>query len=138
MSRVPPVPAALVLALASGLAAHANVPQASERPPLAACTAAAPAAGQALTGTVLQVVDGQTVCIALGPTPDQWVRVRLAGADADASRGVLMAATFGKELDCRMHAADGEGARADCSLAGVSVTTLLREPEVKLQATDWR
>jgi hypothetical protein len=138
MLRVPASFAVLALVLAPGLPGRAAVPETNGRPPLADCTAEAPPAGASLSGTVLQVVDGQTVCVALGATPDQWVRVRLVGAEADASRGALLAATFGKAIDCRMHAPDAAGDTAECALDGVAVTKLLRDPAVKLQAADWR
>src|SRR5581483_4153148 len=80
------------------------------RPSPAACTAARPAHGQSFTGTVLQVIDGRTLCVAFGPTPEQWVRVRLTDAGPGLQRGALMATAFAREVTCVADAADGEDA----------------------------
>src|SRR5581483_5262999 len=69
-------------------------------PPPAACTAAAPARGVSFTGTVLQVIDGRTLCVAFGPSPDQWVRVRLTDVGPALPRGALMATAFAREVTC--------------------------------------
>ena len=88
-------------------------PACPTRPSLAvACTAAAPDRGQEISGPVLEVIDGRTLCVALGPTPDQWVRVRLADVGPDASRAALVAAVFARQLDCMTIGREADGARA--------------------------
>jgi glucose/arabinose dehydrogenase len=107
-------------------------------PPPAACTAAAPAAGATFTGTVLQVIDGRTLCVAFGPSPDQWVRVRLTDAGVGPPRGALMAVAFAKEVTCVVQAPDGEGVTAVCVVDGHSVGQAASQPDAATQATDWR
>ncbi|HWF77302.1 MAG TPA: hypothetical protein VN694_09010 [Caulobacteraceae bacterium] len=107
-------------------------------PPPAACTAPAPALGAAFTGTVLQVIDGRTLCVAFGPSPDQWVRVRLTDAGPTLPRGALMATAFAREITCVAGAADGEGLSAVCTLDGRSVGEAAALPDAAAQAADWR
>jgi hypothetical protein len=104
----------------------------------AACTAAPPARGEAFSGTVLQVIDGRTLCVATGPTPDQWVRVRLTDADASRPRGALMAAAFAHEVSCVAGAPDAEGVAAVCRVDGRSVGEAAASPDATAQAADWR
>lgn len=87
-------------------------------PHLARCAAAAPAPGQALDGPVLQVIDGQTVCVALGPTPDQWVRVTLSGS-AGVTRDQLMAAAFARDVECSVLKRGSSSVVAACSADGI-------------------
>ena len=108
------------------------------RPAPASCTAAAPARGASFTGTVLQVIDGRTLCVAFGPSPDQWVRVRLTDANPGLPRGALMATAFAKEVTCVAGAPDGEGITAVCTLDGQSVGEAAARPDAALQAADWR
>jgi hypothetical protein len=104
----------------------------------AACTAAAPPRGAAFTGTVLQVIDGRTLCVAFGPSPDQWVRVRLADAGPTLPRGALMATAFAREITCVAGATDGDGLTAVCTLDGRSVGEAASQPDAAMQAADWR
>jgi hypothetical protein len=66
------------------------------------------------------------------------VRVRLADADAGASREVLMAAAFGREVGCSMEADGPLGPTARCLADGVSLGVLMRLAHVRQQAADWR
>ena len=109
-----------------------------ERPAAAACSAAPPAPGASFTGTVLQVIDGRTICVAQGPTPDQWVRVRLSDAGANLVRGALMAAAFSKQVVCVTGAPDADGAVGVCTVDGRSVGRAAAEPDATMKAADWR
>jgi len=137
---------AAVLALASALAAAGPslaTPTAGgscQAPPVhAACAAAAPGAGQAFGGPVLDVVDDHTVCVALGPLPSQWVRVELADARGGGTRGALMAAAFARDVKCvSVSAGAGGAARAVCLSDGVSISLLAMRPELRMQAAAWR
>jgi len=111
---------------------------ASLRPSLAACSAAPPVRGESFSGTVLQVIDGQTLCVARGPTADQWVRVRLTDAGAANPRGALMAAAFAKAVVCVAAAAEAEGVAGVCIANGRSVGRAAAEPDATAQAADWR
>jgi hypothetical protein len=116
----------------------AQQPARLDRPAAAACTATPPARGESFSGTVLQVIDGRTLCVAFGPTPDQWVRVRLTDAGAGLPRGALMAAAFAKQVVCVAAAADGEGVQAVCEADGQSVGAASGHPDASLHAASWR
>ena len=109
-----------------------------DAPAAAACTAAPPARGQSFSGTVLQVIDGRTLCVASGPTPDQWVRVRLRDAQAGLPRGALMAAAFAREVTCVADDPDAEGVTGVCVADGHSVGEAAASPGATAQAADWR
>jgi hypothetical protein len=116
----------------------ATAPVRLERPAQAACSAAPPAPGAAFSGTVLQVIDGHTLCVAHGPTPDQWVRVRLSDAEVSQLRGALMAAAFAKDVACVASASDGDGVVGVCTVDGRSVGRAAAEPDASTQAAGWR
>lgn len=109
------------------------------------CTARAPAEG-VLRGPVLQVEDGATLCVALGATPDTWVRLTLADAPTaggiqrasntdENPRGTLMAVAFSQTVDCRLQA-DG---RALCALQdGRSVGALMTTRAAWAVGKEWR
>ena len=129
------------LALVSTLLSGPALP-AETAPPrvsiVAECTAAAPAEGASVSGPVLQVIDGRTLCIAKGPTPDQWVRVRLADVYDRENRGALMAATFSKDVVCKVERADAQGAVGRCSIDGAPLTQVVASAPAQVQAASWR
>lgn len=104
------------------------------------CQANAPAAGEIVSGPVLHVIDGQTLCVALGPTPDRWVPLRISAAVASlpVDRERLMAAAFSQSLDCRITGGRGPVKAATCTLAGRPLDTLLSDPATVTQARAWR
>ena len=121
----------LVIALTvSGAASHregACLSANLRTPPtrmVAECTAPAPLAGEPFAGPVLQVVDGRTVCVALGPTPDQWIRVDLADGKDATPRDALMGAVFAQRIVCVSDRSNGQGVVAHCALDGISVGSL--------------
>ena len=109
-----------------------------QRPAAAACTAALPARGAAFSGTVLQVIDGRTLCVANGPSPDQWVRVRLSDGSPGQTRGALMAAAFAKQVSCVASGADADEVDAVCNADGRSVASAAAAPDATVQAASWR
>jgi hypothetical protein len=124
----------------SGAAAIALAAMAFCAPAVAqTCRAPAPAAGQVVSGPVLHVIDGRTLCIAQGPTPEQWIPLRISPAWAalPVDRERLMAATFAQSLTCKV---TGGGAMktATCTLAGRPLESLLSEPATITQASSWR
>jgi hypothetical protein len=113
----------------------------SPPPPVAraeVCTAAAPSQGQPFAGPVLHVIDGRTLCVALGPTPDRWVRIKLSPAPLSTRRSALMAAAFAKRVACVVDANDGNGAVGRCALDGVPLEALTESPAVRSDAAFWR
>lgn len=124
----------------SGAAAIALAALAFCAPALAqTCRAPAPAAGQIVSGPVLHVIDGRTLCVARGPTPDQWIPLRIAPAvpALPVDRQRLMAATFSQSLTCRI-TGGGPVKTATCTLAGRPLEALLSEPAAITQAKTWR
>ena len=135
---------AIALVLASALLNSAPaVPADAGAPPprvsiVAACTAAAPAAGASFSGPVLQVLDGRTLCIAQGPTPDRWIQVRLADVHDREARGALMAAAFARNVSCRAIRRDGDGVVASCNLSGAPLGQVAGSDAATVQAASWR
>jgi hypothetical protein len=91
---------------------------------VAECTARAPSVGEPFSGPVLQVLDGRTVCVAVGPTPDQWIRVDLADGHDATPRSAMMQAVFAQRIVCISDRTQGQRVVAHCALDGVSVGSL--------------
>ena len=124
----------------SGAAAIALAALAFAAPALAqTCGAPAPAAGQIVSGPVLHVIDGRTICIAQGPTPDQWVplQITLAVPALPVDRERLMAAAFAQSLACQV-TGGGHVKRATCTVAGRPLDVVLTAPATVTQAKTWR
>lgn len=105
---------------------------------VADCRAPSPEAGGSFTGPVLQVIDGRTLCVALGPTPDQWVRVRLADVHDRHGRGALMAAAFAKDVICTARGRDSQGVLARCEFNGQALGALAADAGIKADGQHWR
>jgi hypothetical protein len=106
-----------------GACLHANLRAPATRL-VAECTASSPRVGEPFAGPVLQVIDGRTVCVALGPTPDQWIRVSLADGKDATPRAALMDAVFAQRVVCVRDRAGGQGVVAHCALDGISLGSL--------------
>jgi hypothetical protein len=106
------------------------------------CQGQAPPAHVTFRGPVLHVLDGEHVCVALGPDPTQWVPLRLAdmppSLQPGAGRQLLMAASFGQDVTCQVHEADAHGAVGICTVDGRSVASMLRSPAIIQAARSWR
>jgi hypothetical protein len=94
-------------------------------------------------GPVLEVLDGEHICVALGADPSAWTPVRLIDgptqiSTAIPSRGALMAASFGQDVTCRIVARDEEGVVAQCVSDHGSVGALAREPQILKAGQSWR
>jgi hypothetical protein len=129
-------------AAAIAVAAIAPLAHAAEFvPPRASavvCGARAPAPGRSFSGPVLHVFDGQTFCVAEGPTPSEWVRVRLADHSKDAGRRTLLVAAFAKRVVCFARRPDRAGVVPRCTLEGVPLSKVMKEPSVLAEAPLWR
>ncbi|MBI1683764.1 hypothetical protein [Caulobacter hibisci] len=97
----------------------------------AAVACAAPTPKGDFSGPILDVPEAGVICVALGPTPDRWVRVRLA---QPLERRALMAAGFSKRVTCRLDAA-GEGR---CQLGEQDLLALATSTPNRAQAVSWR
>ena len=103
------------------------------------CKGPSPAAGVQIRGPVLHVIDGETICVALGYAPDEWIRLRLADAPAASPvrhisnapeadpRGVMMAAAFARTADCRTELDTNREVVAICTVDGVPLGRALRD-----------
>lgn len=118
--------------------------------PAQPCRGPAPVAGAEIRGPVLHVIDGETICVALGYAPDQWIRLRLADApvppairrvsnreEADPKR-VMMAAAFAKMADCRTELDRDREVVAVCTVDGVPLGRALRDGSVIAAGMSWR
>ncbi len=115
-------------------AAHAETP----------CQGSTPVVGAEIRGPVLQVLDSERLCVALGATPDQWVEVALAPeplqktAAHPANRGSLMAVAFAQNITCKIVDIAGGLPVAACRLDDQSVRALTREPAAYVAGQAWR
>jgi len=86
------------------------------------CRASAPAAGASVEGTVLHVADDNSVCLAQGPTPDEWIPLVIEGPspvdrhDPMLTKAALMSAVFAKKLSCVVTSKDAGVAHARCTV----------------------
>ena len=128
---------ATLLALALAFGVGGGVAQA------ATCGGAPPADADEFRGPVLEVLDGERLCVALGADPSAWVPVRLADAPmkvstAPASRGALMAASFGQDVTCRITGQDEQGLVAQCVSDRGSVGRIAQGPQIIKAGQAWR
>lgn len=126
---------AVAAALAVGTQAQAQAP----------CAASPPAPGAVVRGPVLHVLDDETLCVALGATPDRWLPLRLIqdplspiDRGASSSRGALMSVAFGQDVTCRVIAVQAEPATAVCMRKGRSIARQARGTAAVMAARDWR
>ncbi len=103
------------------------------------CRAPAPAVGQTVSGPVMSVIDGRTLCVAQGPTPDRWIPLRISPSVTalPSDRERLMAAAFAQSLNCKI-TGGGSVKAANCTLAGRPLEALLAEPATIIEAKTWR
>ncbi len=90
--------------------------------------------GRYFQGPVNRVLDGDSLCVALGPSPRDWVEVRLAdfyapelhdAGGADARKALLRLAS-GRQVLCRAEKRSYDRVVATCWLNGASLGGLLR------------
>ncbi len=86
----------------------------------------------AVAGPVLDVPSDGVICVALGPRPEQWVRVRLAGTEV-VDRKRLMAAAFSKRVDCARDAQHGW----TCRVGADDLAAMAGSPAIGLASASW-
>lgn len=120
--------------------------------PAEPCTGPRPVAGVQIRGPVLHVIDGETICVALGYAPDEWIRLRLADAPVTSPirrisnsttaqadpRGVMMAAAFARMAECRTELDANRQVVAVCTVDGVPLGRALRDGGVIAAGMSWR
>jgi len=92
------------------------------------------APGRSFQGPVVYVGDGDSLCVAVGPGPDQWVEVRLAdfyAAELSAPGGreakaALERIAKDRQAVCRADHRSYDRIVARCTLGGVSIGDRLR------------
>ena len=108
------------------------------------CGGQAPAVGAQLKGPVLQVIDGQRLCVATDASPNTWVEVQVVdpalvrASSADDAKGRLMAAAFARDAVCVITGANGGRATAACTIEGERLGVRLNQPEIIKAAQNWR
>ncbi|HRD29815.1 MAG TPA: hypothetical protein PLO65_16065, partial [Caulobacter sp.] len=118
--------------------------------PAEVCSGPHPVAGVEIRGPVLHVIDGETICVALGYAPDEWIALRLADAPVASPirrvssragadpRGVMMAAAFAKMAECRTELDRGGEVVAVCTVDGVPLARALGDGSVIAAGMNWR
>lgn len=95
--------------------------------------------GQAFSGSVAYVGDGDSLCVALGPSHAQWAEVRLADfyapelheAGGPEAKNTLSRLVEGKRVDCIAEHRSYDRVVAVCRLRGRSVGDLMRSAGVQ-------
>lgn len=94
--------------------------------------------GRTFSGPVAYVGDGDSLCVALGPAPMQWVEVRLAdfyGPELSAPGGreakqALERIAMGRHAVCTAQKRSYDRVVAVCEIGDVSIGDLMREQGV--------
>jgi hypothetical protein len=95
------------------------------------CRASAPKAGATIEGTVLHVVDDRSLCVATGPTPDEWIPLIVEGAspvdrhDPMVTKAALMSAVFAKKMSCKVTSTEGGVSHATCAIDRTPIKTMV-------------
>ena len=90
--------------------------------------------GKAFSGPVVYIVDGDGLCVAVGPTQGDWVEVRLADfyapelaePNGDAAKAALELIAMGKRVACAAQHRSYDRVVAVCTLQGSSLGDLMR------------
>lgn len=90
--------------------------------------------GSILTGPVVLVLDGDSLCVARSSARDSWVEIRLVDfyareADApggQAAKSALQRIALGKEVTCKMGPQSYDRVVAACQIAGRRLGDLMR------------
>lgn len=95
--------------------------------------------GAEFSGPVTYVGDGDSLCVARGSSPDQWIEVRLEDFYApelhapggEAAKQTLSRLVKGRTLNCRASHRSYDRIVATCWLNGREVGDLMRQAGVK-------
>ena len=109
----------------------------------AVCGGEPPVSATEFRGPVLEVLDGNRICVALGADPSAWTPVRLADgamkvSTAPPTRGALMAASFGQDVTCRIVGRDADGVIAECASDRGSIARLAQKSRTIKAGLAWR
>lgn len=95
--------------------------------------------GKTFRGKVVYIVDGDGLCVALGPSPSHWAEVRLSDFYApeanepggEAAKAALQRIAFGRTLVCGAEKQSYDRVVAQCTLGGRPLGDLLRAAGVR-------
>ncbi|OJU09369.1 MAG: hypothetical protein BGN86_08170 [Caulobacterales bacterium 68-7] len=95
--------------------------------------------GATFTGQVVEVIDGDSLCVAVGPTPREWVEVRLgdfyapevATPEGLAARAALEGLAKGHTAQCVAGFATYDRIAAVCRIDGASIGDQMRAAGIK-------
>lgn len=90
--------------------------------------------GQAFAGPVTYVGDGDSLCVALGPSPAEWVEVRVSDFYApelqeprgQEAKAALERIAKGREVECEAIRQSYDRVVASCTLRGRSLGDLMQ------------
>lgn len=94
--------------------------------------------GAVFEGRVVYIGDGDSLCVARGPSQGQWVEVRLEdfyapelqSSDGQRAKEALTRIALGRRLSCRAGRQSYDRVVASCTLNGTSVGDLMRRTGV--------
>ena len=97
------------------------------------------APGATFSGRATYIGDGDSLCVAVGPSPSQWVEVRLEDFYApelhapggEAAKRALVRAAFGRRIVCQASHQSYDRIVAACTRDGVPLGDLLRNAGVQ-------
>ena len=107
------------------------------------CQGEAPTGAETIRGPVLHVLDGETLCVAMGAEPSTWVPVRIAegltrASTAAPQRQTLMAASFGQDVTCRITGRGDGVVLGECRTAAGSVSDMAQDVSYVAAGRGWR
>jgi len=136
-----------LLLVATACRAEAATPAAPAAQP---CGGPSPVAGVEIRGPVLHVIDGETLCVALGFETDTWIKLRIAdmppppvrktstaGLETNP-RGALMQVAMARMADCKTVKDDAGEVAALCTIEGRPIGEALRDTRVQAASYSWR
>jgi hypothetical protein len=104
------------------------------------CGGAQAEPGATVHGPVLQVLDGERLCVATGAARAEWAELLVRGADEGPAPvqgalepALLMSVAFGHDADCTV----GPDRIAVCTIDGQPLSSLLRRPGAVEAANAW-
>jgi endonuclease YncB( thermonuclease family) len=92
------------------------------------------APGKTFSGPVVRVLDGDSLCVAVGPGPASWVEVRLVDFYAPessepggpAAKAALERIALGKQANCRAGPQSYDRVVSSCTIDGRSIGGMMR------------
>jgi micrococcal nuclease len=97
------------------------------------------APGSQFTGPVVYVGDGDSLCVATGPSKGEWVEVRLAdfyapelhGPGGPEAKAALHQIAMGRRASCTADHRSYDRIVAYCTIAGVSIGDRMRQAGIR-------